>query len=534
MNVRHSDLVSFLSGMTNKPQRIPWMQHFGGTYLRLSIVVTRRFGSGIVQSLAADRSGRRVVTAGGWWVTFWDTSVLDATTYASRCGLLGALNLYPQSVNAVSWDPDGRRLAVGGGTGTVSLLRHVDGPGQAVFDEAPLDLIENWQEVSRLLGHKSDIVDIAWGSSAMLASASLDNSVIVWNAFTQECLLKLEGHRSFVKAVAWDPQCVFLASLSDDRGLIIWRIPEGIQETKMVKPFEMSPVSSCSTMRMDWSPDGGKLIAVHATKSNHVQLCAVITRGKWSYEYRGIEGRGSITLAKFNPCLFSKDGKFCHYWVSAGTAGIVNLWKESLESDTETTDADKEPVLTTVLDGPITDLCWRPDGYTLLLCLADGTVEQWRLNESTLGTRLTTVEVSAPESHTVMLERKPKQEIVPRVVRPPGKRIVPLKVEEDEMEVPFMTPTKRRRMRSLCHLPEMASVQKSFPVTIRSRRAHQCSLNVDHRRRHRSADPSTACVIYQELGMHIWSMMLDICVAHAIANDTFLCIVSSEWHLMVL
>ena len=473
------------------------------------------------------------MTAGGWWVTFWDTSVLDVTTHASRCGLLGALNLCPQSVNAVSWDPDGRRLAVGGGTGTVSILRQVDGPGQAVVEEETVDLIENWQEVARLLGHKSDIVDIAWGSSVMLASASLDNSVIVWNACTQEWLLKLEGHRSFVKAIAWDPQSVFLASLSDDRGLIVWRIPEGIQETKMVKPFEMSPVSSCSTMRMDWSPDGRKLIAVHATKSNHVELCAVITRGEWSYEYRGIEGRGTITLAKFNPCLFSKDGKLCHYWVSAGTAGVVSLWKESLESDTETTDDDKEPVLAIVLHGPVTDLCWRPDGYALLLCLADGTVEQWRLNESTLGMRLTTAKASAPESNPVTVQRKPERETVRQAVRPPGKRIVPLKVEEDEMDSPFMTPTKRRRMQSFCHLAEIAAVQQSFPITIRSRRARQYSLNVDHRRRHRSVDRSTACVIYQELGMHIWSMMLDIRIAHAIANDTFLCMVSAEWNLMV-
>ena len=46
---------------------------------------------------------------------------------------------------------------------------------------------------------------------------SLDNSIIIWDPAKGQKLATLEGHKSYVKGIAWDPIGKYLASQSDDR-----------------------------------------------------------------------------------------------------------------------------------------------------------------------------------------------------------------------------------------------------------------------------------------------------------------------------
>ena len=42
--------------------------------------------------------------------------------------------------------------------------------------------IESWRCVHTLRGHSGDVLDLAWSpNDALLATASVDNTVIVWN-----------------------------------------------------------------------------------------------------------------------------------------------------------------------------------------------------------------------------------------------------------------------------------------------------------------------------------------------------------------
>lgn len=56
-----------------------------------------------------------------------------------------------------------------------------------------------------------DVLDLAWSPlDKWLASCSVDNSVIVWNAEKfPEMVCVLNGHSSLVKGVAWDPVSIF-------------------------------------------------------------------------------------------------------------------------------------------------------------------------------------------------------------------------------------------------------------------------------------------------------------------------------------
>lgn len=46
---------------------------------------------------------------------------------------------------------------------------------------------------------------------------SLDNNIIIWDPTKGQKLHTLEGHKSYVKGIAWDPIGKYLASQSDDR-----------------------------------------------------------------------------------------------------------------------------------------------------------------------------------------------------------------------------------------------------------------------------------------------------------------------------
>lgn len=53
--------------------------------------------------------------------------------------------------------------------------------GGAVFGSNVVN-VESWRSVATLRGHEGDILDVAWSpNDVWLASASIDNNVIIWN-----------------------------------------------------------------------------------------------------------------------------------------------------------------------------------------------------------------------------------------------------------------------------------------------------------------------------------------------------------------
>ena len=76
-------------------------------------------------------------------------------------------------------------------------------------------------------------MDLAWApDDALIATCSLDCSVRIWEASSGRQLSVLSAHASFVKGVAWDPIGSFLASQSDDKSVIVWRVGNWTQEMR--------------------------------------------------------------------------------------------------------------------------------------------------------------------------------------------------------------------------------------------------------------------------------------------------------------
>lgn len=88
-----------------------------------------------------------------------------------------------------------------------------------------------------------------------MASASVDNTVVIWGASSTnekqqpfQVVAVLRGHRSPVKGVAWDPAGRYLATQADDVGVRIWRTADWQPESKVSAPFtnvSMETASIC-------------------------------------------------------------------------------------------------------------------------------------------------------------------------------------------------------------------------------------------------------------------------------------------------
>ena len=69
-----------------------------------------------------------------------------------------------------------------------------------------------------LRGHAEDVIDLTWApDGSALASGSLDNACMVWDAASGKAKLRLDQHTHYVQGVSWDPLGTYLLTMSSDR-----------------------------------------------------------------------------------------------------------------------------------------------------------------------------------------------------------------------------------------------------------------------------------------------------------------------------
>ncbi|KAF5201398.1 F-box-like/WD repeat-containing protein TBL1XR1 [Thalictrum thalictroides] len=155
-------------------------------------------------------------------------------------------------VNAIKWDPTGSLLASCSDDGTAKIWN-----------------IKEDKYVHDLREHVKEIYTIRWSPTGpgtsnpnqqlVLASASFDSTIKLWDVEAGRVLHTFCGHSEPVYSVAFSPNGEYLASGSLDRSMQIWSVKEG----KMVKTY----TGSGGIFEVCWNKEGDKIAACFANNT---------------------------------------------------------------------------------------------------------------------------------------------------------------------------------------------------------------------------------------------------------------------------
>ncbi|KAF7966616.1 hypothetical protein HWV62_37635 [Athelia sp. TMB] len=251
---------------------------------------------------------------------------------------------HPSEVYAVTFSPDGLRIASGSEDG---LVRVWDAETGALI-AAPFE------------GHISDINSVAFSPDGRwIASGSFDNSVCVWNAETGALIAgPCAEHTESVNSVAFSPDGQRIASGSSDGSIRIWNPQTG---TLIAGPFKEHNGAVNSVV---FSPDGRRIAS--GSEYYTVRVCDAETGALVAGPFEGHTG-------DVQSVGFSLDGKLI---ASGSEDESVRVW------DAETGVLSAAPFKGHT--NSVNSVAFSPDGQCIASGSGDQTVRVWDVTSGAL------------------------------------------------------------------------------------------------------------------------------------------------------
>ncbi|MGJ3239089.1 MAG: protein kinase domain-containing protein [Anaerolineae bacterium] len=186
-----------------------------------------------------------------------------ANTYEATNSLLRTLQTHPlvrqylhghsSDVRAIAFDQSGTIVVTGGfGIDGNTLLRHNLSDGTLIGEP--------------IRGHQSWINDVQISpDNRIIASASADATVRLWDFETGAELAVLEGHTRPIWALAFSPDGQYVASAGEDGHIIVWDVAEGTIARiidAQPDPSELdNPNAVVQVYTLDFNADGTRLLS---------------------------------------------------------------------------------------------------------------------------------------------------------------------------------------------------------------------------------------------------------------------------------
>uniref|UniRef100_A0A3Q1M626 Notchless protein homolog 1 n=2 Tax=Bos TaxID=9903 RepID=A0A3Q1M626_BOVIN len=224
-----------------------------------SVTCLRWGGDGLLYSASQDRTIKvwrahdgvlcRTLQGHGHWV---NTMALS-TDYALRTG---AFEPAEASVNAQDLRGSLQELKERA-LSRYNLVRG-QGPERLVSGSDDFTLFlwspaEDKKPLARMTGHQALINQVVFSpDSRVIASASFDKSIKLWDGRTGKYLASLRGHVAAVYQIAWSADSRLLVSGSSDSTLKVW-------DVKAQKLSTDLPGHADEVYAVDWSPDGQRV-----------------------------------------------------------------------------------------------------------------------------------------------------------------------------------------------------------------------------------------------------------------------------------
>jgi WD40 repeat protein len=111
----------------------------------------------------------------------------------------------------------------------------------------------NDKPIARLTGHQGVVNQVSFSPDGrMIASASFDKSIKIWDAKTGKFMMTLRGHVGPVYQVSWSGDSRLVVSASKDSTAKVWSVETGRLICDLPGHFD-------EVFAVDWSPDGQRV-----------------------------------------------------------------------------------------------------------------------------------------------------------------------------------------------------------------------------------------------------------------------------------